>query len=256
MDCNTINMIEILSDIHSEMATLDNVKLLCDNMLTPLIKEKTDIILAGDIGNPLSDNYKYIIQHCSDNYNRVFICTGNHEYYHSFNITHTEYYIDKLCIKYNNVYFLNKTRYEFEDFVILGCTLWTRVPHKFKYVVSKCMNDYKYIPDFDVTVQNNLHENHINWLKSEIEQIDTDKNVIVVTHHLPTFELIDDIYKDSDINHAFANTDCNELFQFIDYWICGHTHMYKNIVIEDCTFIVNPLGYSGENTKFSQTRIL
>lgn len=249
-------MIQVLSDIHSEMMTIDDAKVFCDKILTPSLTEKqVDVVLAGDIGNPYMDSYKYILEHCSSIYRRVFICTGNHEYYHSMSVDYIDYQITKLCNLYDNVYFLNKQTYEFDDIVILGCTLWTFIPNEFKHVVTESMNDYNYIPDFNVYEQNKLHEKHVNWLKSEIEQIKTNKKLIVVTHHLPTFKLIDDMYKNSNLNHAFANTDCDDLFKSVDYWVCGHTHIYANIVIDDCTLIVNPIGYPDEKTMYKHIEI-
>ena len=100
---------------------------------------------------------------------------------------------------------------------------------------------------------NQLHTESLNFLKQELENKQTDKNV-VVTHHVPTFMNYPPKYKGDILNEAFAV----ELFDLIettspDYWIYGHSHENTpNFEIGKTRLLTNQLGYvmSGENEFF------
>jgi hypothetical protein len=121
------------------------------------------------------------------------------------------------------------------------------------------MNDYEYI-----TINTNMdcltidkvnltHKEHVDWLRSEINSPENDK-ILIMTHHMPTFALIDKKYrKFSKINCAFAS-DLTELFSpKIKYWVCGHTHSPADLTDEKfgIRFVINPYGYEGDNEVFN-----
>jgi hypothetical protein len=66
----------------------------------------------------------------------------------------------------------------------------------------------------------------------------------VVTHHLPTFDVVAPRHKSSPISSAFAT----ELKEFIadsgiDLWIYGHSHTNIDTVIGNTRIVSNQLGY-------------
>ena len=77
----------------------------------------------------------------------------------------------------------------------------------------------------------------------------TDKQRIVVTHHVPTMMHYPEQYKNSNINSAFAV----ELFDTIEssnatHWIYGHHHCNTPAFkIGNTTMLTNQLGYVQQN---------
>jgi len=77
----------------------------------------------------------------------------------------------------------------------------------------------------------------------------TDKQRIVITHHVPTLMHYPEQYKNSNINSAFAV----ELFDTIEssnatHWIYGHHHCNTPAFkIGNTTLLTNQLGYVMQN---------
>jgi hypothetical protein len=125
---------QLISDVHVEM--MNTFEKLTDfPTLAPYL------VLAGDIGNPFSKNYHGYLSMMSASYKKVFVLLGNHEFYKN------EYYstitkAKEVCDSLDNVIFMNRTCIQIEDVVILGCTLWSKVPENCKEAVWNGLNDY------------------------------------------------------------------------------------------------------------------
>lgn len=236
----------IWSDLHTELLSLQRTKKLCREIFVR--DNSANLILAGDIGKPNDRRYLYLLHWCAPRYNKIFIIAGNHEHYQTKKeeqkigeSVHQD--ITAMCRKYSNVYYLDKSVYLDENYIILGCTLWTIINQFEHSLVEQVYNDFKYIPNIDI---NGWHKQDVSWLKSTLEYYKDDKRKkIIVTHHMPTYKLIDAKYKKSPINSAFANTDCDDINP--DYWIYGHTHAQSKVIMNNCAYICNPVGYEGEN---------
>ena len=78
---NRLNNIKlhVLSDIHLEFyKTLPKL----EKKFQSIDPSATNILcLCGDIGYPHTKIYKWFITWCSEHFTKVFIITGNHEYY-------------------------------------------------------------------------------------------------------------------------------------------------------------------------------
>ena len=140
---------QILSDIHLEKRKTFQHPIKAENL-----------ILAGDIGNPLMNNYKEYIKYSSHNHKRVFLITGNHEYWKN-TYEGTNKLIYDICIKYNNVIFLNNRFYDFEsnnrNIRIFGSTLWTEIltSHPL-YGSPEKSSDNRLIGNFNFNLRNKL----------------------------------------------------------------------------------------------------
>lgn len=71
---------------------------------------------------------------------------------------------------------------------------------------------------------NGMHRFCLDFIKKSVSE-STAKKIVVVTHHLPTRQVVAPQHKGSPINSAFAT----ELGDFIadsriDCWIYGHSH--------------------------------
>jgi predicted phosphodiesterase len=87
------------------------------------------------------------------------------------------------------------------------------------------------------------HERCLAFIKNAVAQSNAMRKV-VVTHHVPSYQLCAPEFKGSSLNGAFTV----ELEDYItssdiDYWIYGHSHRNINIVIGDTQCVCNQLGY-------------
>jgi predicted phosphohydrolase len=201
---------QVLSDIHLEKRK-DN------SILSHPIKAKY-LILAGDIGNPLKKNYFDYLKFCSDQYHKVFLITGNHEYWkNSIHDTHSLIY--NFTKQYNNIHFLNNQHINFYHnnrlITIFGNTLWTWIDTPIN------SSDNILIKDFDFYTRNSI------FLET-IKKISSKHADIIITHHPPTFKLIHNKYQNYNFKNLFAS-NLDHLLCYSNYWICGHIHEFNDL---------------------------
>jgi predicted MPP superfamily phosphohydrolase len=262
-------------------------------MLKPALSSKIDIVplkngennrnflaLCGDIGNPFDDKYRAFIQRHTDRFEKIFIVSGNHEYYsngkqRTMNKIDEQLY--KLASEFENVHYLQKNSLQVEDTTFIGCTLWTEADQfiednmndylriyiedetksaHFKYLNSgsnfggyKTRKKYiregrRFIKHMDIYA---LHHDMKTWIGKTLEKINTEK-AIVLTHHAPSFQMLRDLKHDERFEYGYAS-DCSQFFRKpVVAWLSGHTHLCKEILINNIPSISNCLGYSGQKT--------
>ena len=231
----------IISDVHLEF--IPDIKF--DNF------GGENLLLCGDIGKPHTKIYKNFIKLCSESFQRVFIICGNHEYY-GFKRESVHSELETLAAKFNNVYFMNDTVKEFDDFTIIGATLWSNIPPSIHEEIRGLINDYRYIykeKGVPITPVDTCrwHHSNVNFIKKSIEE--ATKPVVVMTHHAPLFNCVKPEYL-TNKNHAFCS-DLHELFKpNVKLWAFGHTHCpFQMDLPTDDEFIHlhnNPVGYPHE----------
>lgn len=250
--------IQIISDLHTEFHR-QPVK------LTNFINVKSkNLAILGDLGNLNKRsiiNYKDIVCQSSNLFEKVFIVSGNHEYYRYTNdqilsMDDTDKKIEDICNYYPNVYFLNNKSVKLYDYLICGSTLWSNVT-PFKVNNEPLPNDYRQIYDNDkklITINHilKLFNNNVSWLQHQIESNKKDK-IIIMTHHMPSYQLVAEKYKNHYATCAFASSLEHLFRQNVKYYFCGHTHvpMYKQI--NNCKIFINPWGYSKEHKSRKNT---
>jgi len=277
-------LLQIASDLHIEYYSFDVDKFVLEQFIKP---SAPNLALCGDIGYPCHPSYRTLIEQCSLRFEKVFVITGNHEYYQNMNnvnsvigdvkltMNEVDELIRKITSEFKNVYFLQNSVVELYDKVILGTTLWTNIPNKDVMNVTNYMNDYVYMYKKNdkfvslaqgadpsnkarfgehtnkikvVSVEDTimLWKKNVEWLEKSIEE-NKGKDIIVLTHHLPSFKLITPKYKNSNFNSAFA-TDLEYLMKDnVKYWICGHTHSNIECIVGKTHCIASPYGYINEN---------
>lgn len=259
--CSCTKMrIWLISDLHIELAR-NKIKLM--RRFTNLTIERVDgevhvLILAGDIGDPYTKAYKLFIKQMAGKFDRVFVVTGNHEYYqklHTMKSVDNE--ITNIAEEYSNVDFLQRSCVVYQGVRFLGCTLWTKSDRG----LAKYMNDYTQIPGMTPERCRCLHNEDIAWLKTMLSRPDpmkqntvdehqeTYSKTVVVTHHLPTNSLVAECYRDDPLNSFFA-TDLDTLVGLADVWCCGHSHRANHVSVYGCECYLNPVGYHGETSNF------
>jgi hypothetical protein len=242
---------QLISDIHLEFGMIYKIKKLANYL-----------ILAGDIGYPDQKIFKDFLSSVSLTFDKVFYITGNHEYYQNWKkeanikldtINETNEKIRQIIKESgNNIYFLNNDFHDIDSNLrIVGSTLWTNINYN-----NKPINDsYQIYSDDKILASQedfrNLHKHNVKFIESQILEAKTsNKKLVVVTHHLPTHELILPKYKTqfySSYNTHFAS-DLDYLIQEpIKAWCAGHSHGFNHKIINNVNCYVNAYGYPSED---------
>lgn len=244
-----------ISDLHLEFYTGGTV-------ILPKIEDevKSTLILAGDIGllhYPDRGDLDAFLKDVCSRYKYVFYIAGNHEYYHG-NIT--EHTIHKLFdrLQLPNL-FTNHLFIEDENIVITGDTLWTDFKKEDPLVmeISRInMNDYNLIrigETYSKLFPSTIYAYHAMQKRELFNSIKEYKDkgckIVVVTHHHPSYQAMEEEFRGSDLNFAYMSDLDNEVTQLSpDWWICGHQHKSKRYKIGNTEVICNPVGYPGQIT--------
>ena len=233
--------IQYISDLHLEHQTSD-----FSTFLEPVAPY---LALCGDICIPELPTYKIFLEWCSFRWSKIFLITGNHEYYNRLvNTKHTmnEKNILIKSLVPPNVIFLNCESYWLEDekVRIFGCTLWSEIDDLLLNKITDYMVGYQDIVLTGQTTKD-IYYDEKRWLKEELLKYKKD-NCLVLTHYMPSFKLINPRYKLSTNVSCFAS-NCEDLFtENIVGWICGHSHHGLSMEIKGIPFRMNAWGYEHE----------
>jgi len=252
--------IQYASDFHLEHHDKRN-----DGYLIPSMFLKPSapyLALCGDIGNPDLIAYGALLGWCSRSWKEVFMVAGNHEFYNyrsekPSDIPTRLAKMREICSHYKNVHFLDCDSYLLPEhnLRILGCTLWSDTSIGDEKAILTYMNDarnilYEKEVHLHPSLMANLHFQHKEWLFHGIQKAkETNEDVLVLTHYLPTFKLIHQKYADNPMNMCFAS-DCEDLIQPpVKAWICGHSHTGVHLEMNGVKCAMNPHGYPGERNE-------
>lgn len=258
-----IRKVQYVSDLHLERYEPSDMDVVFDRLIKPV---GDILVICGDLAvikitqEVLEKFFKYF----SPKFKEIIYIQGNHEPY-SLSFEETYEYLKKFFKDLNlpNIHFIENDEYILDDTVFLGTTLWSDIRaagdfHNFLQI-QLSISDYsqiwkldKYAAKYGIKKYENircndtqqLFDQNVKWLEEKLEKY-KDKNVIVLSHHLPSFKLIAKKYEGNIINHAFAsNLDyLLEKYPNIKYWISGHTHFSFDIIINKTRCLVNPAGY-------------
>ena len=95
---------------------------------------------------------------------------------------------------------------------------------------------------------NQLHRLSLEFILQELKK-PFDGKIVVMTHHVPSFETIGLDMRFSNLREAFcSNLDAvfRDHFQ-INLWIHGHAHDFSQIKLYNTIIARNPLGYVYRN---------
>lgn len=193
--------------------------------------------------------------HVCPKYKKVFYVMGNHEHYRGkFWKTKTEL----KSMMPPNVSLLENEFEIYEGVLFVGATLWTDMNKSDPLTLASMqnyMNDYKAIT-FQYPQYNAYHKMRpVDTVKMHYEskryieetvQAHPDLPVVVITHMGPTFESIDQKYKDDPISNGAYVSDLSELIldnENIKTWVHGHVHDPVDYSVGWCRVLCNPRGY-------------
>jgi len=238
--------LRIMSDIHLEFGKFK----------IPLLETDKDtiLIIAGDLGT--GKMARPWLERYSKNFRKVIYIMGNHEFYHNDFNKLREFWN---TIKIENATVLDNSVIEIDDKIFFGATLWTNFNngnHCAMITVNRGMNDFclikqdrsfekhgSYCKKFTTE---DAYEEHKKTIKALELATYHNKDMIVITHHLPTFQSVPPMYVGRTLNHGYAS-HLDELIMTINpkLWIHGHTHDGSDYMIEKTRIICNPRGYVG-----------
>ena len=164
-------------------------------------------------------------------------------------------------IRENIHFYYNKVvRIDDVDFIL--STLWAIIRKEHAPYIQQCVTDFhrimygdRVLTYFDFNLE---HDGCFQFIKKAVED-STAKHKVVITHHVPSFQLCAPEFEGSGLNGAF--TVEHEDFikdSGIDYWIYGHSHRNIDKVIGFTPCICNQLGYvfANEHKSFIPDKIL
>jgi len=258
MELDTSNLLlQIASDLHLEFeGALEKM---------PEIPVKAPCLaLLGDIGFPQSERYQEFVLAQADRFKLVFLVAGNHEFYNISYVRGIEE-MQKLAAQRDNIIFLNQTSYLHGNIRIIGTTLWSDIPPKAVDAIGYMVNDYRRIvvrdgdkengkePEwFTVPIQNQMHNDQVEWIKSQIaEAKKAGEKVVVLTHHAPSdIDCLCTAEQEFPLRHMNYSKLESLFGPPVELWGFGHTHWNTDQIINGTRYVSNQLGYvtRGEDT--------
>ena len=246
--------IQYASDLHLEFA--DNWRVLKQE--EPMNVRGDILVLAGDIGYLGDDNYQThpFWDWASESYQQVIVALGNHEFYKFYDLSSMH---DGLIGEIRpNIHYYYNVVVHIQDIDIIVSTLWANITLEDAYITEHSVTDFRRIlygediltfADF-----NREHKRCLEFIKQSVAD-STAKHKIVVTHHVPSFQLMSPEFQGSRINGAFTV----ELADYIatsgiDYWIYGHSHRNIDKTIGSIHCVCNQFGYAFHNEHFTFDR--
>lgn len=202
--------LQFLSDIHLEKRSY-----------IPKIKKCSEhIAILGDIGDPWNPHYLKFLEDLSRGWSRIFLLSGNHEYYFGKTVPRTEAKLKELCASFENITFMQRNSFDLEDYTVLGLTMFPR------YTNSNGIHK-------ELSLYHDMDE---EWLQANIRK---PGKKIVLSHYLPSRDLIVEPYRTRysiEDQKRWALSKEHHFDPELNYWLCGHSHcrIRKNIKGVEC----------------------
>ena len=235
--------IQILSDQHIDFKQNFSY---CMNRMIPRCET---LIIAGDIcPHDIYEHERFIHEKILPNWKNTIIIPGNHEFWG--NSSDDEFFGSKKKVwtkDGNTCTYMNNDVVEIDGVTFIGTTLWSYIGGDKHFQIQNGMGDYTYIQGNTVDKNNQRFLDNCEFLTNAVK--DLDKKAVVITHHVPSFNLINDQYRGHSLNEAFAADMDTFIMMYghkISHWIHGHSHDEIDRVFDGIRFIRNPMGYPQE----------
>jgi predicted phosphodiesterase len=245
--------IQIVSDIHAE-AYHDPVYVW--NFINPT---EPVAVVAGDID---ARKFEVTVTEIASKFEKVICVLGNHEFYHRDISWRPD--PEKMP---DNVVILDRSAYEYEDVLFVGCSLWTDFGNADPFVMrsaNDCINDFRLTRNsekrFTTKDAIDIHYKDKAWLKLMVEQ-NRGRKIVIVTHFMPSYQCVNEKWKTtgSDTLNRYFSSNCDDLIGICEpgtKWIAGHTHDAFDQMLGDVRVVINPYGYPGENRGHYQDKVI
>ena len=220
----------ICSDLHFEFHKDGGLDFIKSNY-----NDADTIIVAGDLS--CSDTLILSLGILCTKFKTVIYVSGNHCYYGSSSSDMNETRF-KALKTYPNLHWLDKEVVEIDGVKFAGCTLWFE-KDRLSDIFKMGLSDFHVIRGFDPWVYSE-NKRCLDFLDKNV-----DKDTIVITHHLPSYQSVSRRFIGSDINRYFVSPLAEMIIREKSprLWVHGHTHDSKDYMLENTRVYCNPLGY-------------
>jgi len=202
----------------------------------------------------------------------VVFVLGNHDYW-SGNVSNEAQRVqEELDLQeLTNVHLLESSLIVLDQVKFVGGTLWTDFGNQNPLVMLRApqiMNDYdkmRYGKDYGRCRPYHLYDifnKTKDFIFKNALRDSPDQKVVVVTHMAPSYQSIDQYYREncdgsnflyySDIEPELHDPEGAQ----INLWLHGHCHAKSNYVVNNTHIIDNPRGYRGYEETFFDDRLL
>lgn len=237
--------------------------------------ENADVlILAGDIivasslfqkrSQEISENkfemtdyyHQFFNEVCSE-FKKVIYIMGNHEHYRG-DFAKTYDRLKEFLGHHHNLHIMEKETITIDDVTFICGTMWTDFNNnnpEVKWNIGKMMNDFRVTDNSNRMISGykigkfnteDAYQDHLKFLDFAIPMIDHHKNVVMVTHHGPSYICIPEEYKNlTNQNGGYVSNLSNLILDKpqIKAWVCGHSHNRIDEVIGSTRLLMNARGY-------------
>lgn len=257
-------LLRIMSDLHSEFWDFHTKKNIRNIIPEFPNDQKTILIIAGDIGLHIYDNFEEILNILSQRFYKIFIVLGNHYFYNGTIFDQIDNILEEWNKKTDNVIFMENTFITIDGVNFIGANLWTNFNNRNPIDILAAknqMNDYHVIFKSDgsrLTPEETVDIFDVSK-KFIFEKIKKDQKNVVITHHGCSLMSCKGKYNSHSLNPAYCTELSPEILEHEpDLWIHGHTHTSHDYYIGKTRVICNPFGYKGyeENPDFQNNLII
>lgn len=241
------------SDLHLEFYTRNS-----EFMNIFKNREKSDVlVLAGDVAEYSSMQFCLkFFDYIHEEYENVVLIKGNHEIYRS-NFNNIDDDLSEFYSQWSNFKYLEEETVDIDGVTFIGTTLWTDQDkgNPILLQLSKgWLNDYNMIKKSTriLTPEDtyNAHKYSRDFIFKEEKK--HENTVVVVTHHAPSIQSVNDLYAEDNLNgminfNYYSSLEEPILDSNIALWIHGHLHNTSDYMIGDTRVFANCFGYPQEN---------
>lgn len=208
-----------------------------------------------------AQRFRDFFKRCSFQFPHVIYIAGNHEFYNGKFFAGVDHLRNE-CLKYPNVYFLEREVKRIDDVLFLGGTLWTdcnKMDPLTLHALPDMMNDFRIIRNDHAGYRTlkaidivDRHRKTLGYFRAVLAD-NKDTKCVVVGHHSPSHMSIHPQYAHDQIMNGGYHSDLSDFIldhPQIKLWTHGHTHHHFDYMIGDTRVVCNPRGY--ENAGYSE----
>ncbi|KAM0417053.1 hypothetical protein ACHAPT_012959 [Fusarium lateritium] len=209
------------------------------------------LLLGGGVGRLIDyDEYLGFMEGQARRFEKVFLVLGNHEFY---GLEYEAGLHMARCLMCLRLLSLARLFYYTEPGGTIpsptlrcwvarcGLLFHSRL---IMFVQSK-VKVFKNIGGWSAEKHNKLHREEHLWLREQVAQIPSDRQMLVVTHHAPRVEgTLRPQHVGNPWTCAFATDVMDQAWDGVRVWVFGHTHCSTEVVLESgIRLLGNQRGY-------------
>ena len=200
-----------------------------------LVPSAPILVLAGDIASAWHPIYSTFLAWVSNRWQHVILIAGNHEYHCDIKRPQsrqdTDQLIKTICGIFSNLHFLQNGATFYlpkTNLVFIGTTLYSEIdPAIHEDICHKSDFCHSYSESLHLSTPADfvrLHAQQKQALSDAIRSVNRGYKVIVVTHYMPTENLLEPEYRHEAWRSCYASKDDDLIRPPVSLWICGHSH--------------------------------